>query len=329
VPRLDRTERFYRIQQLLEQRLSVTSDDLRSDLQVSRATLHRDIEYLRDRMGMPIVWDAGLRAYRLERGVRAAKRFHLPGMWLTEPEISGLVTLSELIDQVDPTGIIGKHVEPLRDRLGEILGGLGIPPGEFGRRVRLIPLGNRKGGHACFPGIAHATLTRQRVTIDYYTRGRDERMRREVSPQRLVFYRQNWYLDAWCHLRDGLRSFALDCVLGVEPSATPAKEVPEAELSEFFSKGYGIFSGEHPLQWAVLRFSPERSRWVACECWHLQQQGEFTSLGEYLLRVPYTMDEELIGDILRHGAEVEVMSPPSLRSKVREAHLRAGTRYPA
>jgi hypothetical protein len=40
------------------------------------------------------------------------------------------------------------------------------------------------------------------------------------------------------------------------------------------------------------------------------------------------MDEELIGDIMRHGAEVEVMSPLELRLRVRERHLVAGNRYP-
>lgn len=326
---MDRTERFYRMQQLLEQRLSVSSDDFKSELQVSRATLHRDIEYLRDRLGMPIVWDAGIRAYQLKRSKGSDERFHLPGLWLNSSEISGLVALSELIEQVDPSGVIGAHVKPLRDRLAEILSGIGVQPGEFGRRIRLISLGNRAGAQGHFPAVAHATLTRRRILIDYYTRGRDERVQREVSPQRIVHYRQNWYLDAWCHLRNGLRTFALDSMFGVLETDTPAMEVPDAELDEFFSKGYGMFSGEHAVQWAVLRFSPARARWVANECWHLQQQGEFTSLGEYILRVPYTMDEELIGDILRHGVEVEVMSPPSLRARVREAHLGAGMRYPA
>jgi len=326
---LDRTERFYRIQQLLEQRLSVSSDDFKTELQISRATLHRDIEYLRDRLGMPIVWDAGVRAYRLKRSKGGDERFHLPGLWLNSSEISGLVALSELIEQVDPSGVIGVHVKPLRDRLAEILASVGVQPGEFGRRVRLISVGNRIGSQGYFPTVAHATLTRHRIVIDYYVRGRDEQLRREVSPQRIVHYRQNWYVDAWCHLRDGLRTFALDAMHGVEETDTPAIEVPDAELDEFFSKGYGMFSGEHAVQWAVLRFSPARARWVANECWHMQQQGEFTSLGEYILRVPYTMDEELIGDILRHGVEVEVMSPPALRTRVREAHLSAGMRYPA
>ena len=232
---------------MLEQRLSVSSDDLKAELQISRATLHRDIEYLRDRMGMPIVWDTGIRAYRLERRGKGEQRFHLPGIWLTESEISGLVALGELVDQVDPSGVIGEHVRPLRDRLGDILAGLGIPPGEFGNRIRLISLGDRKGGHACFPEIAHATLTRRRVVIHYHTRSRDERLQREVSPQRLVFYRQNWYLDAWCHVREGLRSFALDAITGIEPTENPAQEVSEDALSGFFSSGYGMFSGEHPV----------------------------------------------------------------------------------
>lgn len=326
---MDRTERFYRIQRLLEQRLSVSSDDFKTELQISRATLHRDIEYLRDRLGMPIVWDIGIRAYRLKRSKGGDERFHLPGLWLNSSEISGLVALSELIEQVDPSGVIGVHVKPLRDRLAEILGSVGVQPGEFGRRVRLISIGNRSGSQGFFPAVAHATLTRRRIVIDYYIRGRDEQLKREVSPQRIVHYRQNWYLDAWCHLRDSLRTFALDAMHGVEETEVPALEVPDAELDEFFSKGYGMFSGEHAVQWAVLRFSPARARWVANECWHLQQQGEFTSLGEYILRVPYTMDEELVGDILRHGVEVEVMSPPSLRARVREAHLSSGMRYPA
>lgn len=326
---MDRTERFYRIQQLLEQRLSVTSDELKNQLQVSRATLHRDIEYLRDRLGMPIIWDASVRAYRLKRGKGGAERFHLPGLWLNSAEISGLVALGELIDQVDPSGVIGAHVKPLRARLADILSSVGVRPGEFGRRIRLISLGNRGVSNGHFPSVAHATLTRRRILIDYYTRGRDERLQREVSPQRIVHYRQNWYLDAWCHLRDGLRTFALDSMFSVDEQDVPAVEVPEAELDEFFSKGYGVFSGDYPVQWAVLRFSPERARWVANECWHLQQQGEYTSLGEYVLRVPYTMEEELVGDILRHGADVEVIAPTSLRSRVREAHLSAGLRYPA
>lgn len=326
---LDRTERFYRIQQLLERRLSVTSDELKDQLQVSRATLHRDIEYLRDRLGMPIIWDAGVRAYRLSRGSNGDERFHLPGLWLNSAEISGLLALGELIDQVDPSGVIGAHVKPLRDRLTAILASVGVQPGDFGRRIRLVSLGNRSGSQGFFPAIAHATLTRRRIVIDYYTRGRDERLKREVSPQRVVHYRQNWYLDAWCHLREGLRTFALDAMFSVEEMDAPATEVPEARLDEFFSKGYGMFSGDHVLQWAVLRFSPARARWVANECWHLQQEGEFTSLGEYILRIPYTMDEELVGDILRHGADVEVMAPVTLRTRVREAHLSAGLRYPA
>lgn len=323
---MNRTERFYKIQKLLETRRTVTSEEFRRELEVSRATLNRDLEYLRDRLQMPLFWDSMERAYRLEPGRRS---INLPGLWMTEPEVSALVALSDLIEGIDPSGVIGQQVQPLRRRLADMLVASGVQPSEFEKRVKILPAGARRGECEFFSQVTHATLARKRLVIDYYVRNRDEQLQRTVSPQRVVHYRQNWYLDAWCHLRNGLRSFSLDCIRGVALQDEVAQEVGESELEAFFASGYGMFSGQHPVQWAVLRFTPERSRWVANEHWHAMQRGEYTSLGEYLLQVPYTMDEELIADILRHGAEVEVMAPEELRHKVREMHMTAGLRYPA
>jgi len=72
------------------------------------------------------------------------------------------------------------------------------------------------------------------------------------------------------------------------------------------------------VQWATLRFSPERARWVAAETWHLQQRGRFEPDGRYVLELPYADPRELVMDILRHVPEVEVLGPPALQSLVRE-----------
>lgn len=79
------------------------------------------------------------------------------------------------------------------------------------------------------------------------------------------------------------------------------------------------------LQRAKLRFSVERVRWVAAEVWHPDQKGSFDSEGRYILELPFRDDRELVLDILRHGAEVEVLSPVALRRKVRTAHAAAAT----
>jgi len=139
---------------------------------------------------------------------------------------------------------------------------------------------------------------------------------REISPERLTWYRNNWYLDAWCHQADAFRRFACECITAPQPLPTPAKDCSETELNAYFSSAYGIFAGTAPHT-ATLRFSPERARWVADEQWHPQQQGQHLPDGRYELRIPYGTDTELLMDILRHGPEVEVIAPPALRAAAR------------
>ncbi len=82
-----------------------------------------------------------------------------------------------------------------------------------------------------------AVLQRRRIVIDHHNRGRNETIRREFSPQRLTHYRENWYVDAWCHLRNELRSFGLDAISGVWLGTEPAREVAEEELKAVLDAG--------------------------------------------------------------------------------------------
>jgi predicted DNA-binding transcriptional regulator YafY len=147
-----------------------------------------------------------------------------------------------------------------------------------------------------------------------------------VSPQRLVHYRDNWYLDAWCHLRDDLRSFSIDAIPRFEILATAAKEVSDNTIEETVGVGYGIFNGA-PKAWATLKFTPERARWVTKEVWHPQQEAHTEPDGSLVLTFPYSDDRELVGDILRFGADVEVVGPAGLRGRIKRALHGAVGRY--
>ena len=98
--------------------------------------------------------------------------------------------------------------------------------------------------------------------------------------------------------------------------AGKVKEVPDKELDEVLASGYGIFSGKK-VQWATLRFTPERARYVAMEEWHPKQRASWGKDGSYVLDVPYSSEAELLMDILKFGADVEVMNPSALRESVR------------
>jgi len=217
-------------------------------------------------------------------------------------------------------------VKPLLARLRTLLGSGEHTADEIERRIRILHLGSRAVQLPHFEHVANAVLARKRLDIVYRSRGSDQTTSREISPQRLVHYRENWYVDAWCHLRDGLRSFSVDAIQRARLLDTAAKTVPEQELDEVLASGYGIFSGR-VTAWAKLRFTPERARWVGTEEWHPKQKGRYEKDGSYVLELPYADSRELVMDILRHGPEVEVLEPAELRRLVRDQLAAAAARY--
>jgi predicted DNA-binding transcriptional regulator YafY len=318
---MDRTERFYKIERLLNGRRVVPLRRFLDELEVSRATFKRDIEYLRSRFNAPIEWDREAGGYRLQEGAR----FELPGLWFNASEAHALLVMRHLLANLEP-GLLGEQMQPLMERLESMLGSKRYSTDQVRRRIKILQMAHRDMPLPHFSLLASAILDRKRIRITYYARGNDETTERDVSPQRLVHYRDNWYLDAWCHLRKGVRSFAVDAIRDAAPTDAAAKDVADDELDRVLGSGYGIFSGEQ-TQTARLRFTPSRARWVSREQWHSKQKGSFEKGGHYLLEFPYSDQRELVMDILRHGAEVEVLGPASLRKAVAEALASASALY--
>ena len=313
---MDRTERFYKIDRMLQARPVVPIEDFLGELDVSLATFKRDLEYMRDRLNAPIVWDRDQKGYRFEWPDESARapRYELPGLWFNATEAQSLLTLEQLVETLEPS-LLGPHLQPLKTRLAALLSTGDRQADEVRKRIRIITMGARKHEPRFFSVAAAAVLNRQRLRIAYFNRSDDETTEREVSPQRLVYYRMNWYLDAWCHMRNGLRIFALDAVRAADLTDARAKDVPAEELSAELQSGYGIFSGRQTA-WATLRFSAERARYVSLEMWHSKQRARWEKDGRYVLEVPYSSSKELAMDIMRYGADVEVLAPANLRKEV-------------
>jgi len=310
---MDRTERFYKIDHLLQSQSPVSIKVFLDELGVSLATFKRDLEYMRERLHAPITWDRDANGYRFEAG-SAGPKYELPGLWFSPTEAQALLTLEHLIEGLEPE-LLGAHLKPLKARLTALLSTGDHSAEEVRHRIRVIPFGSRKHEPKHFSLLASALLSRKRVKIAYFNRTRNETTTREVSPQRLTYYRANWYLDGWCHLRNDIRSFALDAIREAEPLDGKTKDVSDARLDEVLASGYGIFSGDK-VQWAVMKFTPERARYVSQEEWHPKQRTKWFPDGSYQLEVPYSSEKELAMDILKHGVDVEVVGPKALREEI-------------
>jgi predicted DNA-binding transcriptional regulator YafY len=235
---MDRTERFQKIQLMLQSRRVVTRQAFEEELEISRATFKRDLDYMKDRLQVPIHWDAAAGGYRLAE----TDRQPLPGLWFNSEELQALLTLDTLLESLQP-GYFGQDLAPIRARIRQL-----VDQGDHGMdalrtRVRLVAQGARRLEPASFKAVAAATLDRRRLQLTYFSRTSGLRKDREVSPQRLLHYRENWYLDAWCHRENALRRFALDSMEAASVQDTPATDIDANELDRVLSGSYGIFSG--------------------------------------------------------------------------------------
>jgi len=313
---LDKFDRIYELHKILSaRRTPIPRDELMERLgNCSAPTFYRLIRFVRDELNAPIEWHEDLQGYYYRRDADGGT-YELPGLWFNAGELQALIVFDRLLENIEP-GLLGEHLAPLARRVTELLKHKRLGLGEATRRVRLLGMASRPLGK-WFHVLAGATLQRKRLHLVYHGRGRDEVTDRVVSPQRLVHYRDSWYLDAWCHTRKALRSFAVDRIKSANELQDAADSRAEEELDEHYATAYGIFAGK-ANKTAVLRFSPTIARWVSDERWHPEQIGQFMTDGRYELSFPYRDDRELLMDILKYGPELEVVGPNALRIAVAE-----------
>lgn len=318
---MTKTARVYKIEMLIRNRGHVSFQTLQDELEVSPATLKRDLDYLRDRLGAPIEYDRSLNGYRFGKEYRG-QRHELPGLWFSEPELFSLLMINQLLGDLGSEGVISRHLQPLLDRIHQMLG-KDSDIKVLLKRVKIIGLARRPVPSQVFEMIGEALLKRRRLHLRYLTRGRGVASERDVSPQRLVHYRHTWYLDAWCHSRERLLRFALDAIEDATDTGARATDVPLKQVESEMDGGYGIYAGGR-VDWVTLMFSPQAARWVSHEEWHPDQKGQLHADGRYQLAIPYSDPTELAMDILRHAGEVSIVSDTGkvaeiVRSRTRTA----------
>ncbi len=312
---MDRFDRIYQLDSIIKNsRLPVSKFKLKNYLECSNSTIDRTIEDLRDHLGAPIIYDRKRNGYYYDDS--ADSRYELPGLWFNATELFALLASQQLLRDIQP-GLLEGPIKPLTNRIKCLLSSAKLGHETLEQRVKLIPQTPRKVNKHRFQKIISAIATRKQIQCTYHARGTDEKTYRTLSPQRVVHYRDNWYLDAWCHKRADLRTFSIEKIIDCGLLSNDAIDIKPSTLDEYFTSAYGIFSG-HADKIAVLEFAEKYAPWVADECWHPEQTGEWLSDGRYRLQIPYRHSQELVMDILKYGADVEVIEPIELRQKLIE-----------
>jgi predicted DNA-binding transcriptional regulator YafY len=321
---MSKVERLYHLHNILSQRRTpISRQDLMERLECSQATLYRLVAELRDYLGAPLEQDEDNRGFFYDRSYD--QPFELPGIWISPAELQALLTARQVLGNVQP-GLLEGELQSLQGRISSLLQKKGVDAEDGQSRIHIQSVAGRAVPQHLFQDVMGALIGRQQLHISYHGRRKDDVSKRDISPQRLTQYRNSWYLDAWCHKAEGLRSFALERISDQALLENAAKEISDKVMAEHFDRSYGIFSGPADNT-AMLKFTPEMSRWVAEEQWHPDQRGSYDEEGAWTLELPFSSARELVMDILRYGSEVEVLSPAFLRDAVAESASKAAAIY--
>jgi proteasome accessory factor C len=205
---MDKFDRIFQIHTILSNRRTpIDAESLMARLECSRATLFRLIGLMKDHLNAPIESKDGGFCYR--RGADE-QTYQLPGLWFSPTELQALLVMQGVLRDLGG-GLLEDQVAAIGKRLDQLMRHRRLNIGEARARIRFPALAARKPGEA-FQIAASATLQRKKLWFEYHSRGSNRRSERTVSPQRLVRYREVWYLDAWDDSSNQLRTFSIDRV---------------------------------------------------------------------------------------------------------------------
>ncbi len=284
----------------------------------STPTVHRVISRSRDG-GIPIIFEAGY--YQLDK---KGKSFEVPGLWFTADELAALLGLARWLE-VLASGVLKEKLTPIHARMEKMLQQQGLDPIEWKDRIRLLPMHHRPIDLEILVASARAVLKRNRTSFLYAGVKDSQARKREVSPQTLVHYRDNWYLDGFDHDTGKLREFALSRIKDFKVHPKPAKEIPRNVLDSHFGEAYGIFAGRARRN-AVLVFEGLAAKLVGDERWHPLQKSSLLPGGKVKLEFPCANVRELARDVMRFIDEVTVEGPEELSLEVEGLLRRAWNR---
>ncbi|HEY2157664.1 MAG TPA: transcriptional regulator [Isosphaeraceae bacterium] len=309
------TERFAALDRALRAGRFPNASSLAGELEVSPRTVQRDIEFLRDRMGVPIAFDPRRNGYHY-----ADPTYRLAAATLAEAELMAILLAERAMRQYRGT----PYAADLARAFAKVAAGLEGPeppaPGDLDGAYSFRGAAATPPDPAVFRDLAAAVRDRRRVAIAYWTASRDEETRREVDPYHLACVDARWYLIGFCRSRGQVLMFAAWRIRAIEPTGGTFDEPSEFDADSYL---YGAFAamrgGDGERHRVRIRFTGEAARYAREQTWHPSQSIEEEAGGSLVIRLEVSHLREVERWALSWGPDCEVLGPRELRDRVARA----------
>ncbi len=308
-------ERFLWFDERARSRKFPNATSLAAKFEVSIKTAQRDIEFMRDRLNCPLVYDQREKGYYY-----GDNTFSLPSIYISAEELSALLITRKMLQGIS-AAYIGADLSLLIDKITAILRKHVVDDEIIDNAVSIQHIEYVPPPEETFKAVLEGCLKRKYLEFSYYSPLSDQRTRRKVEPYHLFNYMGTWHLVGYCHLRKGIRDFNLARITDVLVLDETFKPKNNFDFHDYFSAAFGLFKGG-PKRAVTLRFTPEKAKWVQEQVWHQEQKKRILADGSLELNFPVADFAEITMEILKHGAGVEVVEPGALRLRIQEEALK-------
>lgn len=306
-------ERFHWFHGQIKAGLYPNARQLAERFEISPKQAQRDIEFIRDRIGAPLRYDALKKGYCYEKD-----GYELPPVWFKEEELIALSMALRLAAAL-PDRAFKNSLYNLLERFASFRY-LGSSPvlDVIREKVSVKNIEYARVEEAVFHQVVDALFRNRAIKLSYHSPFKHETTERVIQPLHLLCYMGTWHLIAFCSLKRGIRDFVLSRVRAMEVMAE-AIPLPRGlpSVREYLRRNFGVIAGAKSTE-VCLKFSPEVADWIAEQVWHKGQELSRNEDGTICLRFPVADFLEVRREILRFGSSVEVLSPADLREEIKK-----------
>ncbi len=305
-----------RIHQAIQSRKFPNASTLARQLEVSTKSIHRDIEFMRDRLELPIEYDGRKFGYFYTEEVNA-----FPTVQITEGELFALIVAEKALQQYRGTNFEKPLLSAIKKMEQSLPDTISLNLSEIEQTISFRTRAEQVLNLEIFDALAKATANRQQVELTYRKAGSREPEKRLIDPYHLANINGEWYLFAYDHARKDIRTFVPVRVQSVRPTGKTFDRPQKFSLEERLSGSFGVHSGEGQYK-VVIRFNARVADLVREKKWHQSQQLRPLKNGGVELRMQLSGLIEVERWVLGWGGDAVVVEPPELVDALREAARR-------
>jgi predicted DNA-binding transcriptional regulator YafY len=223
-------------------------------------------------------------------------------------------------------GSIGHEISSVVDKITNILKKHSVAADHIDDAFSFQLIEYSPAPEAVFKAVLEGCLKKKCLSFTYYSPATEEKSERTVEPYHFFNYMGTWHTIGYCHLRNDVRDFALSRISDAKVLTKSFKTPADFDFKKYFLSTFGLYKGKTTKE-VVLRFTPEKSKWIKDQIWHKDQKTRLLKDGSLEISFPVSDFSEIKREILKHGDAMTVIKPEGLRELIKSEAINIAKIY--